>query len=72
MKMLQSPTLRQRHWKQLIRVTGSNLLSEADIRVGDMLALNLTLHAREVEDLVQGAEMENDIEIQLSKIEKVR
>ena len=35
-----------------------------------MVALNLTLHAREVEDLVLGAEKEHEIEAQLSKIEK--
>ena len=70
MKLLQSPILRQRHWKQLTRFTGSGMLTENDMRVGEMMALNLPMHSSAVEDLVRGAEKESEIEAQLQKIEK--
>jgi len=70
MKLLQSPILRQRHWKQLTRFTGSGMLTENDMRVGEMMSLNLPMHAHAVEELVRGAEKESEIEAQLHKIEK--
>ena len=70
MKLLQSPILRQRHWKQLTRFTGAGLVNENDMRVGEMMALNLPLHAEAVVELVQSADKESKIESQLHEIEK--
>ena len=69
-KLLQSPILRQRHWKQLTRFTGSGLLNENDMRLGEMMSLNLPAHAAAVHELVDGAHKESEIEAQLVKIEK--
>ena len=69
-KLLQSPILRQRHWKQLTRFTGSGLLNEHDMRLGEMMSLNLPAHASSVHELVDGAHKESEIEVQLVKIEK--
>lgn len=69
MSLLQSPVLRQRHWKQLLRVTGGSLMNETDIKLHDLFALSLPSHSRDVEELVTSAEKECEIEARLQAIE---
>ena len=68
--LLKSPNVRPRHWKQVARFTGGGMLGENDMRLADLLALNLPAHASSLELLVLGAEKESEIETQLDHIEK--
>ena len=75
MGMLQSPMLRQRHWKLLMRftgpgITGSGMLNEDEMRLAEMMALNLPLHSQAVRNLVRSAEEESKIETLLDQMEQ--
>uniref|UniRef100_W5M8M7 Uncharacterized protein n=1 Tax=Lepisosteus oculatus TaxID=7918 RepID=W5M8M7_LEPOC len=72
---LLNPAMRTRHWKQLVRVTGGQLLispqSLRGMTLGDLLALGLQKHADNVKAIVERASNDIAIETGLKNCEEV-
>eukprot|EP00163_Fabomonas_tropica_P009916 TRINITY_DN1985_c0_g1_i1.p1 TRINITY_DN1985_c0_g1~~TRINITY_DN1985_c0_g1_i1.p1 ORF type:complete len:4225 (-),score=1474.45 TRINITY_DN1985_c0_g1_i1:598-13272(-) len=68
---LTNPAMRERHWKQLMRVTSSHINLDQKLSLGDMLALRLSQHTEDVLAIVERAVQELAIERTLAKIEEV-
>ena len=67
---LQNPSMRSRHWKQLMRITGVSFLVDEKFLVGDLLSLQLHHFEDEVRDIVDRAEKEVLIEVRLEQLER--
>ena len=68
---LAHPSMRERHWKQLMRATGKNFTMDDSFALGDLLELGLHAYVEEVADIVDRAQKELIIEKQLQKMEEV-
>ena len=66
---LHHPSMRDRHWKQLMRNTGKQFVLDDKFSLGDMLALNLHACVDVVSETVERAQKELVIEKGLHKIE---
>ena len=67
---LKHPSMRDRHWKQLMRATGKSFTMNENFSMGDLLALKLFDFVEEVAEIVDRAQKELTIEKQLAKIEE--
>jgi dynein heavy chain len=66
---LAHPSMRDRHWKQLMRATGKNFTKDDSFTLGNLLQLGLHNFVEEVGEIVDRAQKELLIEKQLAKIE---
>ena len=66
---LQNNCLRSRHWKQLMRITGTSFTIDDKLLLGDMLSLQLHNHEKSILELVDKACKEFEIEKKLNEIE---
>jgi len=65
---LAHPSMRERHWKQLMRATRKNFTKDDNFTLGDLLKLGLHNFVEEVGEIVDRAQKELLIEKQLAKI----
>ena len=68
---LAHPSMRERHWKQLMRATGKSFTKDDNFTLGNLLDLGLHNFQDEVADIVDRAQKELIIEKQLAKIDEV-
>ena len=68
---LAHPSMRERHWKLLMRATGKNFTMDDSFSLGDLLNLGLHNFVEEVADIVDKAQKELIIEKQLSKMDEL-
>jgi dynein heavy chain len=68
---LHHPSMRDRHWRQLMKATGKHFVLNESFSLGDMLALNLHACVDIVSETVERAQKELVIEKALTKIEDV-
>ena len=66
---LHHPSMRERHWKQLMKATGKQFTLDDKFSLGDMLALELHACVDVVSETVERAQKELVIEKGLHKIE---
>lgn len=66
---LHHPSMRERHWKQLMKATGKEFTVDDKFSLGDMLALELHVCVDVVSETVERAQKELVIEKGLHKIE---
>ncbi len=66
---LHHPSMRDRHWRQLMKATGKHFVLDDHFSLGDMLALNLHECVDVVSETVERAQKELVIEKALTKIE---
>jgi dynein heavy chain len=67
---LAHPSMRDRHWKQLMRASGKSFTMDDSFSLGDLLALQLHKYVEEVAEIVDKAQKELNIEKQLQKMEE--
>eukprot|EP00227_Mantoniella_beaufortii_P011774 CAMPEP_0197579874 /NCGR_PEP_ID=MMETSP1326-20131121/3768_1 /TAXON_ID=1155430 /ORGANISM="Genus nov. species nov., Strain RCC2288" /LENGTH=4505 /DNA_ID=CAMNT_0043143449 /DNA_START=243 /DNA_END=13760 /DNA_ORIENTATION=+ len=67
---LHHPSMRDRHWKQLMRATGKHFVMDEKFNLGDLLALELHTCVDAVSEIVERAQKELVIEKQLKKIDE--
>ena len=67
---LHHPSMRERHWKQLMKATGRHFVLDENFSLGNMLALNLHECVDVVSETVERAQKELVIEKALTKIEE--
>jgi len=70
-QMLKSRSMRDRHWEELMVVTGSHFELDSNFCLADLLALNLHTCVEEVENVVIKSQKELNIEKNLAKISDV-
>jgi dynein heavy chain, axonemal len=68
---LYHPSMRPRHWKQLMRATGISFETDERFCLGDLLTLKLHLYEEQVLEIVDRANKEELIERQLAELDKV-
>ena len=68
---LAHPSMRERHWKQLMRATGKQFTMDDSFALGDLLSLGLHGYVDEVADIVDRAQKELIIEKQLAKMDEI-
>ena len=68
---LHSPAMRERHWKQLMTITGIVIDRGPSFCLDDLLRLNLHLHVDDVSEIVEVAQKELKIEAKINNIEDV-
>jgi dynein heavy chain len=67
---LHHPSMRDRHWRQLMKATGKHFVLDENFSLGNMLALNLHACVDIVSETVERAQKELVIEKALTKIEQ--
>ena len=67
---LHHPSMRERHWRQLMKATGKHFVLDEHFSLGNMLALNLHSCVDIVSETVERAQKELVIEKALTKIEE--
>ncbi len=67
---LRSPCMRDRHWNALVSVTKVAFEKTPELKLVDILALNLHLHVSEVQEILETASKEMKIEGKLRVIEE--
>ena len=67
---LHSPAMRERHWKSLVQLCGTNIDRGASFNLNDLLVLNLHQHVDAVSEIVEVATKELKIEARLANIEE--
>eukprot|EP00232_Nephroselmis_pyriformis_P019075 CAMPEP_0182900652 /NCGR_PEP_ID=MMETSP0034_2-20130328/28990_1 /TAXON_ID=156128 /ORGANISM="Nephroselmis pyriformis, Strain CCMP717" /LENGTH=4527 /DNA_ID=CAMNT_0025034901 /DNA_START=131 /DNA_END=13711 /DNA_ORIENTATION=+ len=67
---LHHPSMRDRHWKQLMRATGKHFVMDEKFSLGDLLALELHTCVDAVSEIVDRAQKELVIEKALKKIDE--
>ena len=67
---LHHPSMRERHWKQLMKATGKHFVMDDKFNLGDLLALELHTCVDAVAEIVERAQKELVIEKQLVKFEE--
>ncbi|NWT20166.1 DYH9 protein, partial [Vireo altiloquus] len=65
---LQNPAIRERHWKQLMQVTGVRFVMDSDTTLADLLKLNLHQFEGEVHGIVDKAVREMSMEKVLKEL----
>eukprot|EP00792_Barthelona_sp_PAP020_P009043 TRINITY_DN3265_c0_g6_i1.p1 TRINITY_DN3265_c0_g6~~TRINITY_DN3265_c0_g6_i1.p1 ORF type:complete len:3839 (+),score=1299.73 TRINITY_DN3265_c0_g6_i1:669-11519(+) len=68
---LKQDSMRQRHWKQLVQVTGVSFSISDKFTLRDMLNLNLNKYSEEVEDIVVKSKKEQQMENQLETMSTI-
>ena len=68
---LRDDSMRDRHWKKLMRICGKTFVMDDKLNLGVLLGLELHLYADAVAETVEQARMELKIDKQLSRIEHV-
>eukprot|EP01048_Picozoa_sp_COSAG05_P013037 COSAG05_NODE_1351_length_5113_cov_3.061827_1_plen_1457_part_00 len=68
---LKNPSMRDRHWKQLMRATNRSFTMDKNFSLGDLLNLQLFDFVEQVADIVDRAQKELTIEKQLAKISEI-
>jgi dynein heavy chain len=66
---LHNPSMRERHWKQLMKATNKHFVLDENFSLGNMLALSLHECVDVVSETVERAQKELVIEKALTKIE---
>eukprot|EP00768_Dysnectes_brevis_P003215 gnl/Dysnectes_brevis/2306_a2714_1116.p1 GENE.gnl/Dysnectes_brevis/2306_a2714_1116~~gnl/Dysnectes_brevis/2306_a2714_1116.p1 ORF type:complete len:2542 (-),score=411.46 gnl/Dysnectes_brevis/2306_a2714_1116:65-7387(-) len=66
---LRSPSMRERHWKQLMRTTKVHFVINDEFKLDDLLSLNLHKFTEDVETIVSRADKELQMERQLRELE---
>ena len=67
---LHHPSMRDRHWKQLMKATGKHFVMDDTFNLGDLLALELHTCVDAVSEIVERAQKELVIEKQLVKFDE--
>ncbi|EGD79180.1 outer dynein arm heavy chain beta [Salpingoeca rosetta] len=67
--LLQSPSIRDRHWQQLMQATGVKIVMTEDTRLADLLALNLHNFEDDVATIVDRANKEQGMEKTLRELD---
>ena len=67
---LHHPSMRDRHWKQLMKATGKHFVMDDTFNLGDLLALELHTCVDAVSEIVERAQKELVIEKQLAKFDE--
>eukprot|EP00656_Telonema_subtile_P018040 TRINITY_DN1972_c0_g1_i10.p1 TRINITY_DN1972_c0_g1~~TRINITY_DN1972_c0_g1_i10.p1 ORF type:complete len:4525 (-),score=1414.93 TRINITY_DN1972_c0_g1_i10:97-13671(-) len=70
-QQLKSPSMRQRHWKELMLVTGTSFTLDSSFCLADLIALELHLFEEDVEGVVIKSSKELTIEKNIVKIEGI-
>ncbi|NXO51687.1 DYH9 protein, partial [Aramus guarauna] len=65
---LQNPAIRERHWNQLMQMTGVRFVMDSDTTLADLLKLNLHNFEDEVRDIVDKAVREMSMEKVLKEL----
>eukprot|EP01084_Bolivina_argentea_P009096 17033_1 len=65
--LLHSETMKDRHWKQVMKVTGTTFVMGKDFSLGAMIDLGVDKFVEDVEEIVEISDKENKIEMQLLK-----
>ena len=63
--------MRDRHWKQLMRVTGMNVAIDARFMLEDLLSLGLHKYIEEASAIVDRANKELQIDASLEKVRPI-
>ena len=69
-QQLKQPSMRQRHWKELMEVTGVQFTMDSNFCMADLINLNLHLYEEDVESVVIKSSKELGIEKNLARIEE--
>ncbi|KAL0236998.1 hypothetical protein PCE1_000395 [Barthelona sp. PCE] len=67
---LKQDSMRQRHWKQIVQVTGVSFSISDEFTLRDMLSLNLGKYSEEVEEIVVRSKKELQMESNLSSMKE--
>ena len=70
LEALYHPSMRSRHWRQLMRATGISFETDERFCLGDLLALKLHLYEQQVLEIVERAQKEQLIEKQLAELDR--
>jgi len=70
-QMLKSPSMRPRHWKELMAVTGTTFTMDSNFCLADLVNLQLHRFTEDVEGVVIKSQKELTIEKNLKKIEEI-
>jgi len=70
-QQLKSPSMRQRHWKELMMVTGTSFTLDSNFCLADLIALELHNFEEDVEGVVIKSSKELTIEKNIAKIESI-
>ena len=70
-QQLKSPSMRGRHWKELMLVTGTHFTMDSNFCLADLLSLQLHQYAEDVENVVIKSQKELVIERNLAKISEI-
>jgi len=65
--LLHSPTMKERHWKQVMAVTSTQFAMGKSFSLGNMIDLEIHKFVDDVEEIVEISDKENKIEMQLQK-----
>lgn len=70
---LSKPSMRDRHWKEISRLTGHEFDTENfhELKLKSVLEANLLLHKEDIEEITDGADKQLGIEKKLGEIEKI-
>jgi dynein heavy chain len=66
---LRNPAMRERHWKHLARVTGTNLSAPQELSLKEILSVGIHRCSEQVADTLTRAVMEESVEDQLKYID---
>jgi len=70
LEALKHRSMRPRHWKQLMRATGVSFEIDERLCLGDLTTLKLHLYVQQVTAIVDSAQKEALIEVQLGELDK--
>lgn len=68
---LRSPSMRDRHWKQLMDATKVSIVIDSAFKLDDLLKLELHKYEEEVGEIVDRAQKEEKMEMSLKKLDEV-
>lgn len=68
---LRSPSMRDRHWKQLMDATKVQIVINDEFKLDDLLKLELFKYEEEVGEIVDRAQKEEKMEMSLKKLDDV-
>ncbi|KAH0788142.1 Dynein heavy chain family protein [Histomonas meleagridis] len=70
MDQLHNDKLRGRHWEKLEQITGINFQKSVNLKLRDILNKDLNRYSEDITEIVDGANNEVRMEVQLTNIEK--
>jgi dynein heavy chain len=68
LEYLSKPSIKPRHWTELMEITGSQFRIDGDFRLETLLGLNLDKYGEDVEELTDGADKQLAIEAKIKEI----